>query len=132
MRKYIGIARVLIPVLTPIVYRGATVVRGQLDQRKAAQLGVSPAELGEFTGYGARLSARIAGAEKSLAGVTASNSDSESRDFADAISQRLSDLTTAVRTAEQMPAARRKAAHRAISAELDGIEADLLARLGVR
>jgi hypothetical protein len=31
-----------------------------------------------------------------------------------------------------MPQARRKAAHQAISSELDGVEADLLARLGVR
>ena len=120
VRKYIGIARVLIPVLTPIFYRGATVLRGHLDER------------GEFTGHGAKLSARIAAAEKSLARVTASNSDAETGKFADAISQRLSDLSTAVQTAELMPAARRKAAHHAISAELDGIEADLLARLGIR
>ncbi|MGA9871800.1 MAG: DUF6474 family protein [Rhodococcus sp. (in: high G+C Gram-positive bacteria)] len=132
VRKYIGIARVLVPVLTPIAYRVATVVRGRLDERKASQMGVSPAELGEFTGHGARLSARIAGAEKSLARVAASNSDAETGKFADAISSRLTDLGTAVRTSEQMPPARRKAAHQAISAELDGIEADLLARLGVR
>ena len=116
----------------PIFYRGATVLRGHLDERKAAKLGVSPAELGEFTGHGAKLSARIAAAEKSLARVTASNSDAETGKFADAISQRLSDLSTAVQPAELMPAARRKAAHHAISAELDGIEADLLARLGIR
>lgn len=132
VRKYISIARVLVPVLTPIVYRGAAVLRARLDDRKASQLGVSPAELGEFTGYGAKLSARISGAEKSLAKVTAAHSDAETTKFADAISARLSDLGTAVRASEQMPAPRRKAAHHAISAELDGIEADLLARLGVR
>ncbi|QCB49547.1 hypothetical protein E5720_09780 [Rhodococcus sp. PAMC28707] len=132
VRKYIGIARVLIPVLTPIVYRGAALVRGKLDERKASQLGINPAELGQYTGYGAKLSARIAGAEKSLERVTSGSSDAETTKFADAISQRLTDLGTAVRTSEQMPAPRRKAAHNAISAELDGIEADLLARLGVR
>lgn len=132
VRKYISIARVLIPVLTPIVYRGAAVLRGKLDERKAGKLGVSPAELSDYSGYGAKLSARIAGAEKSLAQVSAASSDSETSKFSDAISQRLSDLGTAVRASEQMPAARRKAAHQAISAELDGIEADLLARLGIR
>ncbi|MDJ0394359.1 DUF6474 family protein [Rhodococcus sp. G-MC3] len=132
VRKYISIARVLIPVLTPIVYRGTTVLRGKLDERKASRLGVKPAELGEFTGHGAKLNARIAGSEKSLARVTAASSDAETGKFADAISQRLRDLGTAVSTSEQMPPARRKAAHQAISAELDGIEADLLARLGVR
>lgn len=132
VRKYISIARVLIPVLTPIVYRGAAVLRNRLDERKAGKLGVNPAELSEYSGYGAKLSARIAGSEKSLAQVTANSSDAETRKFSDAISQRLTDLGTAVRTSEQMPPARRKAAHNAISAELDGIEADLLARLGVR
>jgi hypothetical protein len=132
VRKYISIARVLIPVLTPVAYKVAAVVRGKLDERKASQLGVKPGELGEFTGYGAKLSARISAAEKSLARVSSAGSDAETGKFADAISQRLTDLGTAVATSEQMPAARRKAAHHAISAELDGIEADLLARLGVR
>ena len=132
VRKYISIARVLIPVLTPIVYRGAAVLRGRLDERKASKLGIAPGELSAFTGHGARLSARIAGAEKSLAQVKAANNDAETGKFADAISARLADLGTAVRTSEQMPTPRRKAAHNAISAELDGIEADLLARLGVR
>lgn len=58
--------------------------------------------------------------------------DAETQRFAAAIRERLGDLSTAVRAAEQMPQARRKAAHQAISSELDGVEADLLARLGVR
>jgi hypothetical protein len=37
----------------------------------------------------------------------------------------------AVRAAEQMPAARRRAAFRAIGGELDGIELTLLDHLGV-
>ncbi|WP_254658675.1 DUF6474 family protein, partial [Mycobacterium avium] len=37
----------------------------------------------------------------------------------------------AVTAAENMPAARRRAAHAAISSQLDGIEADLMARLGL-
>jgi hypothetical protein len=117
VRKYIGIGRVLAPVLVPIAYRAATLLRGQLDQ---------------YTGHGAKLSARIVGAEKSVAEVSAANKDSETAAFADAIRGRLTQLTTAVHAAEQMPPSRRKLAHGAIADELDGIEADILARLGVR
>ncbi|WP_231975380.1 DUF6474 family protein, partial [Mycobacterium sp. E1715] len=51
--------------------------------------------------------------------------------FASAITERLTDLSAAVTAAENMPATRRRAAHAAIAAQLDGIEADLMARLGL-
>jgi hypothetical protein len=44
---------------------------------------------------------------------------------------RLADLSVAVRAAGQMPAQRRRAAHKAISNELDTIESGLLDQLGV-
>jgi hypothetical protein len=43
----------------------------------------------------------------------------------------LKDLSAAVTAAENMPTVRRKAAHAAITEQLDGIDADLMARLGV-
>lgn len=133
IRRYLAVARLLTPVLVPLVYQAVTAVRGQLDVRRAQKLGVGVEQLGEFTGHGARLSARIAGAEQSLAKIEALHpKDAETQKFAAAIRARLTDLTTAVTTAEQMPTTRRRAAHTAISHELDGIEADLLARLGVR
>ncbi len=132
VKKYLGVARVLTPVLAPLVYRGATVVREQLENRKAQRLGVEVEQLGEFTGSGAKLNARIANAESSLAEIVSRGSDKdETQKFADATRGRLTDLTTAVQAAEQMPLPRRRAAHQAISTELSGIEADLLARLGV-
>jgi hypothetical protein len=132
VRKYVGIGRVLAPVLVPIAYRAATLLRGQLDQYRAGRIGVDVKELGQYTGHGAKLSARIVGAERSVAEVAASHQDAETGAFADAIRSRLTELTTAVHAAEQMPPSRRKLAHGAISDELDGIEADILARLGVR
>jgi hypothetical protein len=128
VRKYLGVARLLTPVLLPIVYRAATVVRGQIDARRADRMGVGIDQLANYTGHGAKLSARIAGAEI----LGQKPDDAETQKFAGAIRERLGDLNTAVRAAEQMPQARRKAAHQAISSELDGVEADLLARLGVR
>ncbi|SEM15785.1 DUF6474 family protein [Rhodococcus maanshanensis] len=132
VRKYLGIARLLTPVLAPLVYRGATVLRAQLDQQRANKMGIAAEELGTYTGHGAHLSARIAGAERSANAIAAQYPDPETTRFTGAVLGRLAELNTAVRAAEQMPVQRRRAAHHAISAELDGVEADLLARLGVR
>lgn len=132
VRRYVGIARLLTPVLAPLVYRGAVVVRGQLDQQRANRMGIAPDDLGSYTGHGARLSARIAGAERTADEIATRYPDAETKAFVAAVRGRLAELDTAVRAAEQMPAQRRRAAHHAIAAELDGVEADLLAKLGVR
>ncbi|CAM2913004.1 DUF6474 family protein [Skermania piniformis] len=132
VRKYLTIARMVTPVLAPIAYRAATFVRGQVEAKRAERLGVPVDELDQFTGSGARLSARISSAENSLAEIERRHpDDTETTDFATATRARLVNLTTAVQTAEPMPLARRRAAHQAISTELSGIEADLLARLGL-
>lgn len=131
IRKYIGVARVLIPVLAPLAYRGATLVRAQLDARKAQQLGIGTDQLSEFSGHGARLQARITNTEDALDKIAADNPDGDTKKFVEAARSRLADLTVAVKTAEQMPAARRKAVHASISAELQVLENDVLARLGV-
>ena len=51
--------------------------------------------------------------------------------FVAATEPRLVDLAAAVRAAELMPTERRRAAHRAVAAELDRIEPELLRLLGV-
>lgn len=133
VKKYLGVARVLTPVLAPLVYRGATAARQQLENRKAQRLGVEVEQLGQFTGPGAKLNARIASAESSLGEIVGrASGNAETQKFAEATRDRLANLTTAIQAAEHMPLPRRRAAHQAISTELSGIEADLLARLGVR
>ena len=57
--------------------------------------------------------------------------DAETKQFVAAVTDRLRDLSAAVTAAENMPTPRRKAAHAAISDQLDGVDADLMARLGV-
>ncbi|MBW0017720.1 MAG: hypothetical protein JO236_09285 [Mycobacterium sp.] len=132
IRRVLTVSRLLAPVLTPLIYRAAMAVRGLIDQRRADQLGVPLAQIGQFSGHGARLSARIAGSEQSLRTVQDKKPrDAETQQFVSAISERLTDLSAAVTAAENMPAARRRAAHSAISSQLDGVEADLMARLGV-
>ncbi|WP_280336044.1 DUF6474 family protein [Nocardia wallacei] len=143
VKKYLGVARVLIPVLAPLAYRAATFVRGQLDTRRAHRLGIGLDQLTDFSGHGAKLQARIANADAAIGeiaakGISAKGSAAKDKDdddagkFVTATRDRLESLTAAVRTAEQMPPQRRRAVHTSISHELSGIEADVLARLGVR
>lgn len=132
IRRVLMVSRLLAPILTPVIYRAAMAARALIDQRRADQPGIPLAQIGQFSGHGAQLSARIAGAEKSLRAVQEKKpKDAETKQFVAAISERLADLSAAVTAAENMPAARRRAAHSAISSQLDGIEADLMARLGL-
>ncbi|MGH3958689.1 DUF6474 family protein [Mycobacterium sp.] len=132
IRRVLTVSRLLAPVVVPLMYRAAMAARGLIDQRRADQLGVPLAQIGQFSGHGAKLSARIAGAEQSLRTVQGNKpKDAETKQFAAAISERLADLSAAVTAAENMPAARRRAAHAAIATQLDEVDADLMARLGL-
>jgi Family of unknown function (DUF6474) len=132
IRRMLTVSRLLAPLVVPVVYRAAMAVRGLIEQRRADQLGVPLAQIGQFSGHGARLSARIAGAEQSLRAVHEKKlKDTETKQFVAAISERLTDLSAAITAAENMPAARRRAAHAAISKQLNEIDADLMARLGL-
>jgi Family of unknown function (DUF6474) len=132
IRRVLTVSRLLAPILTPLIYRAAMAARALIDQRRADQLGIPLAQIGQFSGRGAALSARIAGSEKSLRMVQDKKpKDAETKQFVSAITERLTDLSAAVTAAENMPATRRRAAHSAISSQLDGIEADLMARLGL-
>ncbi|HEY2206521.1 MAG TPA: DUF6474 family protein [Pseudonocardia sp.] len=137
-KRAIAVGKVLAPVLAPIAMRAAAVARGAWDERKARRLGVAPGELKNFSGKGGALHARIAGVGGSLAelragshGVTAGERAAEVNAFVAGAEPRLVDLSAAVRAAELMPADRRRAAHRAVSAELDQLEPQLLRLLGV-
>ncbi|MGF2945887.1 DUF6474 family protein [Mycobacterium sp. Lab-001] len=132
IRRALTVSRLIAPILTPLVYRAAMAARSVIDQRRADQLGIPLAQIGQFSGHGAQLSARITGSEKSLRLVQDNRpKDAETKQFVAAMTERLTDLSAAVIAAENMPAARRRAAHTAISSQLDGIEADVMARLGL-
>lgn len=132
IRRTLTASRLLAPVVVPVAYRAAMAVRGLLDERRAERLGVPLTALGQFSGQGGRLSARITGAESSLRQVAAANpKDTETKQFVSAMTDRLTALSAAVTAAENMPPARRRTAQASITEQLDGIEADLLARLGV-
>jgi hypothetical protein len=132
IRRTLTVARLLAPIAVPLVYRVSVAARGFADERRADRLGVPLSQLGQFSSHGAELSARIASAEQSVRLVAQKKpKDAETKQFVAAITDRLGDLSAAVTAAEHMPTARRRAAHAAIGEQLDGIDADLLARLGV-
>lgn len=132
IKRLLTVSRLLAPIVVPVLYRASIAVRGLLDERRAERLGVPLREVGQFSGHGARLAARISGAEQSVRLVAEKNpKDAETKRFVAALNEKLADLSAAVTAGENMPAARRRSAHAAISEQLDGIDADLLARLGL-
>jgi hypothetical protein len=132
IRRMLTVARLLAPIVVPLVYRAAISGRAFIDERRADRLGVPLSQIGQFSGHGAHLSARIAGAEQSLRMVAEKKpKDAETNKFVAAMTERLSDLSAAVTAAENMPGSRRRTAHAAIAEQLDGIDADLMARLGL-
>jgi hypothetical protein len=132
VRRLLTVSRLVAPVVVPLAYRAAVAARGVIDERRADRLGVPLTALGQFSGQGGRLSARIAGAESSLRQVAANKpKDSETRAFVAAVTERLAALSAAVTAAENMPGQRRRGAQQSIADQLDGIEADLMSRLGV-
>ncbi len=132
IRRTMTAARLLAPVIVPVAYRAAIAARGAIDERRADRLGVPLTQLGQFSGHGGRLSARIAGAEQSLRLVSERNpKDGETRQFVSAVTDRLAALSAAVTAAENMPGPGRRTAQASISEQLDGIDADIMARLGV-
>jgi hypothetical protein len=132
IRRGLTIARLLAPIVVPLAYRASIAARGFADQRRADRLGVPLSQLGQFSGHGGELSARVTSAEQSLRLVAEKRpKDNETKQFVTAITERLTDLSAAITAAENMPTPRRRSAHLGIAAQLDGIEADLMARLGL-
>jgi hypothetical protein len=128
--KIIGPA--VIPVVAPHVLRAFGEVRDRYDRAKARRLGVPIEELSRFSGRGGALHARISGAADAVTELRERpDATPDDKAFADRSETTLRQLAAAVRAAERMPTARRKAAHRAASTELDQLEERLLHRLGI-
>jgi hypothetical protein len=129
-KNLIGVVKVIAPAVVPVVapyaLRAASAARDAVDKMRARRLGIGVEDLANYSGRGGALHARIAGAAQAAADLRASDAA-----FADSSEARLTQLAAAVRAAERMPSARRKAAHKAVGQELDRLEDDLLRRLGV-
>lgn len=135
-KNAVAVAKVLgpavLPVLAPYAVRAAGAAREAYDRYQARKLGVAVDQLGEYTGRGAALHARIAGLVQGLGELkkSAKATDADQK-FAAETQSTLEQLSATVRAAERMPSARRKAAHRAVTGELERLEEQLLHRLGI-
>ena len=135
-KNAVAVAKVLgpavLPVIAPYAVRAAGAARELYDRYQAKKLGVAVDQLGEYSGRGAALHARIAGLTQGLAELKKSAKATDADvSFAKDTQGTLEQLSATVRASERMPAARRKAAHRAVAGELDQLEGKLLHRLGV-
>ncbi|SFT71027.1 hypothetical protein SAMN04487904_106103 [Actinopolyspora lacussalsi subsp. righensis] len=134
-RKAVGVVRVIGPALAPYAAQAASAARDTYERARARRLGVSVTEVDRFSGRGAALHARIAGDSTALRDLREreqqDRSGTEVTRFVDSAQRRLSELASAVRAAERMPAGRRRSAYRAVRGELGRIEDDLLRRFRV-
>lgn len=121
--RYSAAIRAMAPLLLPLVYKAVVMVRDANTKSRAQQLGVSVDELAQHSGPGADLKARITGMEKSLATYKLPQG------FQTDVIERLQALRTAVENADRMSPDQRKRAHRTISADLDELNKEVLARL---
>ena len=121
--RYSAAIRAMAPLLLPLVYKAVVMVRDANTKSRAQQLGVSVDELARHSGPGADLKARITGMEKSLATYKLPQG------FQTDVIERLQALRTAVENADRMSPDQRKRAHRTISADLDELNKEVLARL---
>lgn len=135
-KNAVRVAKVIVPAaagaLAPLVIRAAGAIREVYDRQQARRMGVDVAQLPEYQGRGGALLARIAGAAEGLSRLADSpRATEDDLGFVTRSRSTLEQLSASVRAAERMPTPRRKAAHRAVSGELDAIETELLRRLGV-
>ena len=121
--RYSAAIRAMAPLLLPLVYKAVVMVRDANTKSRAQQLGVSVDELAQHSGPGADLKARITGMEKSLATYKLPQG------FQTDVIERLQALRIAVENADRMSPDQRKRAHRTISADLDELNKEVLARL---
>jgi hypothetical protein len=134
-KRYISLGRVVAPVLAPYAMAAAGTLRHRWDDHRSRRLGVSPEELGGYSGRGGHLHARISRIARTFGELKADGSTERSpqtKAFVDTNEPRLHDFASAVRAAEQMPVNRRKAAYKAVSNDLDRIEVELLSHLGIK
>lgn len=133
-KRYLAVSRIVAPVLAPYAMAAAGTLRHRWDDHRSRRLGVSPEELGGYSGRGGHLHARISRIARTFGELRDDGSterDARTKAFVETNEPRLHDFAAAVRAAEQMPVNRRKAAYRAVSKDLDRIEVELLSHLGI-
>ena len=127
LRRLLLAAKVVGPVVAATAMKTSTGVRGALDERRAAKLGVPIEDVAEYKGPTGTVNARITGLQKSLAELRARRgSDQKVARFVDSSTARLNELSAAATATLSMPTGTQRSAVRAISGDLDQLDAELM------
>jgi hypothetical protein len=127
LRRLLLAAKVVGPVVAAGAMKTSTEVRGVLDDRRARQLGVPIEDVAAYKGPTGTVQARISGLTKAVDELrTRRGTDQTVARFAGTTTARLAELSAASTATLSMPSSTRRAALRAISADLDQLDAELM------
>lgn len=117
--RVLGAAQLAAPIVVPLAYQVMTKLRDAGTQAQAKQLGITPERLGQHSGHGAPVKARIAGIKESLA------SSGLPSGFVRDMRDRLDKLADAADNAEFLTPDKRRQAHRSITSDVDAVVAEI-------
>lgn len=133
VQRLLSVAKTATPVLLPLLYKVVSNAQGPSDKPSGIAAFDAQSAGINATGPGAALGARIVRLEHTLDQLDTTRGDERQvKDFIASSRTRLKDLRTAVETAEISPTAKRREIHASISGELDRVNKDIFARLGVK
>ncbi len=130
LRRLLLAAKIIGPAVAAGALRASTEVRGVLDERRAKQLGVPIEDVAEYRGAAGSVQARIAGLRNALHDLRSRRgTDPKVARFVDSTTARLGELSAAAAATASMPSPTRRSALRAVSADLDDVDSQLMSYL---
>ncbi len=120
--RYSAAIRALAPLLLPLIYKFVVSLRENANKRNVQQLGMVAAETGKQSERANELKNRISEMEKSL------NEYGIPAGFKRDAQDRLKQLSTALTNAQHMSSDQQERAHSTISADLDELNKEILAK----
>ncbi len=127
LRRLLLAAKVVGPAVAAGAMKTSTTVRGVLDERRARQLGVPVDEVALYKGPAGRVQARITGLTKAVNDLRdRRGGDQAVARFAASTNNRLRELSAAAQATHSMPPPTQRSAVRAIAADLDQLDAELM------
>ncbi len=127
LRRLLLAAKVVGPVVAAGAIKTSTTVRGALDERRAHQLGVPIDEVAAYKGPTGRVQARITGLTKAVTDLgERRGGDQAVARFVGTTHTRLRELSAAAGATHSMPSGTQRSALRAVSADLDQMDAELM------
>ena len=123
-KQWVSAARILVPVLLPLVYKALTSLQQSQVNNRAAGLGLTSQDLARHSGRGAELKARIDAVRQNV-----EHTDNIGEGFKGDARVRLDELEQAVRNAEHANPEQRRLAHNSIDEDLNKLAAQVHAKL---